>query len=131
VARHAGRLAKWCLTHRPKWSVTGTLGESKLVRHMERPGKSFRFVIPATLLATVLVIGAVPAVTCDHSLAQTVRIAGEGKQSENRSQREKCKRAPGSKTAPKGCPEGGERLPQDNNKRSPLDDAPPLTPIVA
>jgi hypothetical protein len=98
---------------------------------MERPGKSFRFIAPAALLTTVLVLGAVPAVTCDHELAQTLRVAGEGKQSENRAQRDKCKRAPGSKTVPKGCPEGGERLPQDNNKRSPLDDAPPLTPIVA
>jgi hypothetical protein len=98
---------------------------------MDRPSKSFRCLVPAALLATVLVVGAAPAVTCDHSPSETVRIAGEGKQSENRSQREKCKRAPGEKTAPKGCPEGGERLPQDNNKRSPLDDAPPLTPLVA
>lgn len=131
MASDASRVEKWLLADRPKWPVTGTPGESKLVRHMERPSKSLRIVAPATLLATVLLIGAMPAVTCDHSLAQTVRIAGEGKQSENRAQREKCKRAPGSKTAPKGCPEGGERLPQDNNKRSPLDDAPPLTPIVA
>jgi hypothetical protein len=114
-----------------KWTVTGRDGRSKLIRHMDRPGKTLRCLIPAALIATVLVVAAAPAVTCDHSIKQTVRIAGDGKQSENRTQREKCKRAPGAKTVPKGCPEGGERLPQDNNKRSPLDDAPPLTPLVA
>jgi hypothetical protein len=111
--------------------VTGRFGRSKLVRHMERSSKSWRCLIPAGLLAAVLVVGAAPAITCDHSSTQDLRVAGEGKSSENRPSRDKCKRAPGAKTVPKGCPEGGERLPQDNNKRSPLDDAPPLTPLVA
>jgi len=45
----------------------------------------------------------------------------------NRSERERCKRTEGR--VPKGCPDGGERLPQD--KRSPLDSLPPLAPLVA
>jgi hypothetical protein len=114
-----------------KWTVTRRGGRSKLVRHMDRSSKSLPYLVSAVLLATVLVVGAAPAFTCDHELSRTVRTAGEPRQSENRPQRDKCKRAPGAKTVPKGCPEGGERLPQDNNKRSPIDDAPPLTPLVA
>jgi hypothetical protein len=90
-----------------------------------------RCLIPAALLAAALAVGSAPAITCDSSSPQSLRVAGEGKQSENRPTKEKCKRAPGSRTVPKGCPEGGERLPSDNNKRSPLDDAPPLAPLVA
>ena len=86
------------------------------------------------LLATSLAVSSTPTQPtrpCNHASSNIMRVAGEGKQSENRPSREKCKRTPGSRTVPKGCPEGGERLPQDNNKRSPLDDAPPLTPLVA
>jgi len=90
-----------------------------------------RVVLQAALLGAVLALPAVPAMTCDAESAHAARVANEGKQQDNRA-REKCKRAPGAKTAPKGCPDGGERLPNDNNnKRSPLDDAPPLTPLVA
>ncbi|HVY81730.1 MAG TPA: hypothetical protein VG994_12160 [Steroidobacteraceae bacterium] len=90
-----------------------------------------RVVLQAALLGAVLALPAAPALTCDAESAHAARLAGEGKQSEN-PPRDKCKRAPGAKTVPKGCPDGGERLPNDNsNKRSPLDDAPPLAPLVA
>jgi len=90
-----------------------------------------RIFLQAALLGAVLALAAVPALTCDAESAHAARVANEGKQQDSRA-REKCKRAPGAKTAPKGCPDGGERLPNDNNnKRSPLDDAPPLAPLVA
>jgi hypothetical protein len=96
--------------------------------------------IPAALIGVVFALPVI-GLTCERSSPsertssslQLMRVAGEGKQPENRAKdsRDKCKRAPGARTpAPKGCPDGGERLPQDN-KRSPLDDAPPLTPLVA
>lgn len=85
----------------------------------------------ASLLAVVLTLPATPQATCGPSPGKSLFIAGEGKQPENRGTRERCKRAENSRTnPPKGCPDGGERLPQDN-KRSPLDDAPPLSPLVA
>jgi hypothetical protein len=93
-----------------------------------------RVLIQSALVVAVLALPAVPALTCDGGeSARDMRVAGEGKQPENRGTRDKdkCKRASGSRTVPKGCPDGGERLPNDNNKRSPLDDAPPLTPLVA
>jgi hypothetical protein len=90
-----------------------------------------RVVLQAALLGAVLALPSSPALSCDAESAHAAQVAGEGKQPENRA-RDKCKRAPGAKTVPKGCPDGGERLPNDNNnKRSPLDDAPPLTPLVA
>lgn len=90
----------------------------------------------AALVVAVLALPAVPAIPCDVKSgdvesAHALRVAGEGKQQDNRGTRDKCKRSPGSRTVPKGCPDGGERLPNENNKRSPLDDAPPLTPLVA
>ena len=100
----------------------------------------YRALIPAALIGAVLALP-VAGLTCERtspsdkasSSMQLMRVAGEGKQPENRAKdsKDKCKRAPGARTPPpKGCPDGGERLPQDN-KRSPLDDAPPLTPLVA
>jgi hypothetical protein len=87
------------------------------------------------LLAVVLTVSSTPAFPCDAESAHSAKFANEGKQQEShgtRESRDKCKRASGSRTVPKGCPDGGERLPNDNNnKRSPLDEAPPLTPLVA
>jgi hypothetical protein len=101
------------------------------VRDMEGSRIASRVLLQAALLAAVLLLPSARAITCEADAAQIIRVAGEGKQSDNRPTKEKCKRAPGARTpAPKGCPDGGERLPQDN-KRSPLDDAPPLTPLVA
>jgi hypothetical protein len=95
-----------------------------------------RTLLNVVLLAAVLMLPAapapapVPSATCELSLESVIRIAGEGKQPENRGNRERCKRTDNPRaTAPKGCSDGGERLPQD--KRSPLDDAPPLSPLVA
>jgi hypothetical protein len=98
---------------------------------MEGLRQILRVFVQAALLGAVLALPSAPAITCDAESAHAARVAGEGKQPDNRS-RDKCKRQPGVKTVPKGCPDGGERLPNDNNnKRSPLDDAPPLTPLVA
>jgi hypothetical protein len=47
----------------------------------------------------------------------------------NRAERERCKKTESNRAPPKDCPDGGERLPQD--KRSPLDNIPPLSPLVA
>lgn len=100
---------------------------------MEGLRKISRVLLGTALVVGVLLLPSVPALTCDAESVHSMRVAGEGKQPENRGTRdkEKCKRANGSRTVPKGCPDGGERLPNDNNKRSPLDDAPPLTPLVA
>ena len=106
---------------------------------MEGIRTSARSVLKALALAGVLAAATPAAFTCDVSSASGThadkaaesRTAGEGKQPENRNPtRERCKR--GDKGAnPKTCPgDGGERVPQDN-KRSPLDDVPPLAPLVA
>ena len=85
--------------------------------------------LKALAVAAVLTVlpPAVPAT--DAVCPAGSQMAGEGKQPENRiPPRERCKRSEKS-NASKSCPDGGERLPQD--KRSPLDDAPPLSPLVA
>jgi hypothetical protein len=98
---------------------------------MEGLRKLSRALIPAALVTAMLALPSSPALTCDAESAHAARVAGEGKQQDHGS-RDKCKRTPGARTVPKGCPDGGERLPNDNNnKRSPLDDAPPLAPLVA
>jgi hypothetical protein len=101
-----------------------------------------RSVLTALTVAGVLAAVIPVAIACDtgtspestqvHKASES-RTVGEGKQPENRSNpaRERCKR--GDKGSnPKTCPAegGGERVPQDN-KRSPLDDVPPLAPLVA
>jgi hypothetical protein len=100
---------------------------------MEGLRKSFRVLIPAALLTAMVALPSAPALTCDAAEdTHAMRVAGEGKQPDSHGSRDKCKRTPGMRVVPKGCPDGGERLPNDNNnKRSPLDDAPPLTPLVA
>src|SRR5690348_3472277 len=99
---------------------------------MEGLRQNPRVVVQAALLGAILALPSLPALTCDAESAHAAQVAGEGKQQPENHSRDKCKRQPGMKTVPKGCPDGGERLPNDNsNKRSPLDDAPPLTPLVA
>jgi hypothetical protein len=95
-----------------------------------------RRVLKALALATVLAVALPVTLACElnestHAdKAAGSRVAGEGKQPENRAPApERCKRSDKNNNA-KSCPaEGGERVPQD--KRSPLDDAPPLAPLVA
>ena len=100
---------------------------------MEGPRVISRVLLPAALISAVLLLPSA-SLSCENATTPLMRVAGEGKQSENRptkDPKDKCKRTSGARApAPKGCPDGGERLPQDN-KRSPLDDAPPLTPLVA
>lgn len=100
-----------------------------------------RSVLTALAAAGVLATAIPVALACDtgnspeSTHAQKTsesRTAGEGKQPENRTapSRDRCKRDKSSN--PKTCPGegGGERVPQEN-KRSPLDDVPPLAPLVA
>ena len=77
-------------------------------------------------LALVLALPvAMPCATSDNPRS----LAADASQAEkNKAERERCKKTEGSR-APKECPDGGERLPQD--KRSPLDKIPPLSPLVA
>jgi hypothetical protein len=103
---------------------------------MEGPRVMSRILLPAVLISAVLALPSA-GISCEKTNSAAtplMRVAGEGKQSENRPTKEnkdKCKRTSGAHaTPPKGCPDGGERVPQDN-KRSPLDDAPPLAPLVA
>jgi len=101
-----------------------------------------RRVLTALTVAGVLATAIPVALACDtgttpdstHVQKTTEsRTAGEGKQPENRNApaHERCKRGEKSSNA-KTCPAdgGGERVPQEN-KRSPLDDVPPLAPLVA
>src|SRR5262245_46180489 len=94
-----------------------------------------RRVLKALALATVLAVALPVTLACDLESTHADKVsgsqvAGEGKQPENRAPApERCKRSDKSNNA-KSCPgDGGERVPQD--KRSPLDDAPPLAPLVA
>lgn len=112
---------------------------SKLHALMEGIRTNARSVLKALTLASVLAAGAPVGFTCDATApdgahaekASESRTVGEGKQPESRNPaRERCKRADKGSN-PKTCPgDGGERVPQDN-KRSPLDDVPPLAPLVA
>lgn len=99
---------------------------------MDGDRKMFRRVLNALALAAVLTVTS-PAFSCPLNSADSTRseskTAGEGKQPENRNPRERCKRTEKGNNS-KTCPDGGERLPQDK-PRSPLDDVPPLTPLVA
>src|SRR5262245_37499750 len=106
---------------------------------MEGIRTNARSVLKALALASLLAAAAPVGLTCDATAPEGVhadkasesRTVGEGKQPENRNPtRERCKRSEKGNNA-KACPgDGGERVPQDN-KRSPLDDVPPLAPLVA
>ena len=111
----------------------------------------YRLLLNVTLMATALVLPIAPMLPpeavprCDHLVsdalafdaahAQAARdvralFAAEPRQPDNRGKPERCKQVDGSRgKTQKVCPDGGERLPQD--KRSPLDDVPPLSPLVA
>jgi hypothetical protein len=100
-------------------------GGSKLARLMAARSTS-RIVLNGALLAVVL---ACPVLMCVPVCDAGEQRVADGPQAEkNRGERERCKRTEG-RAPPKGCPDGGERLPQD--KRSPLDTIPPLSPLVA
>lgn len=99
---------------------------------MEGIRPNARSVLKALAFAGVLAAAAPVAFPCDATAPTQNRTAGESKQPENRPTpaREHCKHADKG-TNPKTCPgDGGERVPQEN-KRSPLDDVPPLAPLVA
>ena len=72
---------------------------------------------------------AYPALPCAPADGGRQSTADASQAEKSKSERDRCKRAEGSRTPGRGCPDGGERLPQD--KRSPLDNIPPLSPLVA
>jgi hypothetical protein len=81
----------------------------------------------ATVFAIALaLVFAYPVLPCasDGSSRPTADSPSE----KHKTERERCKRTEGGRV-PRGCPDGGERLPQD--KKSPLDSIPPLSPLVA
>ena len=73
------------------------------------------------MIAMVL---AYPTFACPNLGGDRQTLADASQTEKNKSER--CRR--GEKPG-KDCPDGGERLPQD--KRSPLDKIPPLSPLVA
>jgi hypothetical protein len=79
------------------------------------------------LVALLLVLALPAAVPCTPG-DRSHSLTADAPQEKNRSERERCKKMENGRL-PKGCPDGGERLPQD--KRSPLDTIPPLSPLVA
>jgi hypothetical protein len=82
----------------------------------------------SALLVIVLVAAlSYPVMPCETSDGMQP-TADSSTPEKNKTERDRCKHAEGSRT-PRGCPDGGERLPQD--KRSPLDSLPPLSPLVA
>jgi len=84
--------------------------------------------IGSMLLAAAIAMPSGSTLACEASAQQGLHTVSDTKQ-EKPAAPERCKRKPGSRTpVPKGCPDGGERLPQD--KRSPLDSAFPLAPLV-
>ena len=89
---------------------------------------SSRSLLNSALVALVLALPLPVALSCATS-DKPRSIAADASQAEkSKAERERCKKAEGSRP-PKDCPDGGERLPQD--KRSPLDTIPPLSPLVA
>jgi hypothetical protein len=98
-------------------------GRSKLARLMAVKSTS-RLYLNGALLAVVL---ACPVLMCVPVCDAGERAVDTVQPEKGHGERERCKRAEGR--VPKGCPDGGERLPQD--KRSPLDTIPPLSPLVA
>jgi hypothetical protein len=92
-------------------------------------GRSSRFSAHTALAALLLVLALPAAVPCTPSDSSNHSISADSTPAEkNRAERERCKKSENGRI-PKGCPDGGERLPQD--KRSPLDTIPPLSPLVA
>ena len=72
---------------------------------------------------------AYPAFSCAPGEGGRQITADASQVEKSKSERERCKRSENSRTPGKGCTDGGERLPQD--KPSPLDNIPPLSPLVA
>jgi hypothetical protein len=92
-------------------------------------GPSSRFSSHSAFIALLLVLALPAAVPCTPEEGRSHSISADSAPNEkSRSERERCKKTENGRI-PRGCPDGGERLPQD--KRSPLDTIPPLSPLVA
>jgi hypothetical protein len=89
--------------------------------------RTLQIFLNGALIAMVL---AFPAFPCPHGGSETTADSSSPSSEKNRSERDRCKRTDGARAPVKGCPDGGERLPQDK-PRSPLDTIPPLSPLVA
>ncbi len=72
---------------------------------------------------------AYPTLSCAPADARHSLAADASQPEKSKTERDRCKKADGTRAPGKDCPDGGERLPQD--KRSPLDNIPPLSPLVA
>ena len=86
---------------------------------------SSRVLLNGALIALVF---AYPAFSCPHGNERSYADSQQQQSPPEKSKAERCKRSE-NRTPSKDCPDGGERLPQD--KRSPLDSIPPLSPLVA
>jgi hypothetical protein len=89
---------------------------------------SSRIRLNRALIALALVLALPVAMPCATSDSARSLAADASQAEKTKAERERCKKTEGTR-APKDCPDGGERLPQD--KRSPLDSIPPLSPLVA
>jgi hypothetical protein len=96
------------------------------IAHLMAARSTSRLVLKGALLALVLAVPVLLIVpVCDAGERAVDTVQPE----KTRPDRDRCKRGEG-RTPAKGCPDGGERLPQDK-ARSPLDTIPPLSPLVA
>jgi hypothetical protein len=91
---------------------------------------SSRILVKGALIALVFTpvfapVFAWPALSCPSASERTYADSAPAEKSKT----ERCKRSDKMRAPSKDCPDGGERLPQD--KRSPLDKIPPLSPLVA
>jgi hypothetical protein len=92
------------------------------------PRSSSRILVSSALVALALAF-AYPTLSCSPSEGGHSLSADSSQPEKGKTERDRCKKAYGTRAPGKGCPDGGERLPQD--KRSPLDKIPPLSPLVA
>ena len=95
---------------------------------------SSRACLNGVLMTLVLAYPAYATFACSldgaHSSEARRVVADASQTDKSKAERDCRKRAEGQRPpAGKPCPDGGERLPQD--KRSPLDSLPPLSPLVA
>jgi hypothetical protein len=92
------------------------------------PRPSSRILVSSALIALALVL-AYPTLSCAPTPETRALSADSSQADKGKTERDRCKKADGTRAPGKDCPDGGERLPQD--KRSPLDTIPPLSPLVA
>ena len=90
---------------------------------------SSRALLTSALIGLVLAYPAYTALACTMANGGRHITADASPVEKPKAERDCTKRVDGQRAPAKPCPDGGERLPQD--KRSPLDNLPPLSPLVA